>query len=117
MAIKIKIKYNESHISSISAKGHAGFAKAGYDIVCSAASTLLQTAVTGIESVVNKDDFYEYKDGFLSFIVPPISDKTMYSNINFLLDTIAVALLEIEKQYPACLRIYKCYNRNKSGKP
>ena len=107
MAIKINIKYNGDSISSISAKGHANFAQVGYDIVCSAVSALLQTAVTGIEAVVKSDDFYKYKDGFLSFKVPSITDEKVRSNVDFLLNAIKMGLLEIEKQYPACLKIEK----------
>ena len=106
MAVKIKIiKQKDNSIFSISAKGHARFADHGYDIVCSAVSTLLQTAVTGIESVVNSNSFYKLKDGFLSFEMPEIPDDRKRDNILFLLDTIKKALFEIEKQYPKRISI------------
>jgi uncharacterized protein YsxB (DUF464 family) len=49
--IKITIYVNEDNIVGFESKGHANFAKHGYDIVCAAVSVLTQTAVNSLEKI------------------------------------------------------------------
>ena len=59
-SINIKDKY-------IEVKGHSGYASIGYDIVCSAISTLSQATYNYLESVGNDVDM-ESSDAYLKII-------------------------------------------------
>ncbi len=65
-------------VEHFEARGHAGYAKAGKDIVCSATTAVLFTAVGYAESIYNPDNLpekvcYSEKDGFLEWKCPEIS--------------------------------------------
>lgn len=51
--MEIAAKRDAKGLFSLSAKGHAGFAEAGSDIVCAAVSTLLQAFELGLKDVLN----------------------------------------------------------------
>lgn len=56
----------------VTCKGHAGYAEEGEDIVCAAVSSVIQTAVLGLMSLVgvNVDYKTDEKEGFLSAMLP-----------------------------------------------
>ncbi|MBP5313279.1 MAG: ribosomal-processing cysteine protease Prp [Clostridia bacterium] len=65
-------------VERFEAKGHAGYAKAGKDIVCSAATAVMFTAVGYAESLYNPENLpekvcYRENDGFLEWKCPEIS--------------------------------------------
>ncbi|OGO76636.1 MAG: hypothetical protein A2Y23_06460, partial [Clostridiales bacterium GWB2_37_7] len=69
--VKVEINRNiAKHITDFKVDGHAGFAKSGDDIVCSAVSVLTQTTVQGLKMVADIDIEYEIKDGYLSCRLP-----------------------------------------------
>ncbi|MBP1587598.1 MAG: ribosomal-processing cysteine protease Prp [Clostridia bacterium] len=74
------IKAPDGLVEHVEAKGHAGFAKAGRDIVCSAVTAVLFTAVGYAEQVYNPEGLPEKRcfrdeDGFLEWNCPGISPE------------------------------------------
>lgn len=57
-------KDSDNRIIALYMNGHAGYAEEGYDIICSAASTLFYTAVNSLEEMcgLNPDRFAEIKE-------------------------------------------------------
>jgi uncharacterized protein YsxB (DUF464 family) len=53
---KIIVKYDKSLCSFIELSGHAGYAKSGYDIVCSGITTATYTSINLIDKI-NSDCF------------------------------------------------------------
>lgn len=51
--IHVKINKKEKEIASIWISGHSGYAKSGYDIVCSAVSSVITTSINAILSFEN----------------------------------------------------------------
>lgn len=52
-------------VVGLSARGHAGFAAHGSDIVCAAVSAILETALMGIEAFSPEGQHHELDDGLL----------------------------------------------------
>lgn len=50
-------------ISQVHFSGHAGYADNGHDIICSAVSVLLLTAINSIEEIVGINNFYRILEG------------------------------------------------------
>lgn len=50
-------------ISQVHFSGHAGYADIGHDIICSAVSVLLLTAINSIEEIVGINNFYRILEG------------------------------------------------------
>ena len=87
--IKIIIKTDEDKIIGYNVFGHANFAPKGKDIVCSAVSSITQTALLGLK------ELFEQDNGLLRVqINNPDKDS------NLVLETMLLGLKEIEKIYP-----------------
>ena len=63
--IKIIIKTDEDKIIGYNVFGHANFAPKGKDIVCSAVSSITQTALLGLKELLKKDIEFEQDNGLL----------------------------------------------------
>jgi uncharacterized protein len=98
--VKIEINRNKAkHITDFKLDGHAGAAKNGDDIVCSAVSVLAQTAVQGLKMVADIDIEYEIKDGFLSCRLPKELTEKQLLMSTAILETMYVGLKNIEQSY------------------
>lgn len=93
--IKIIIKTDEDKIIGYNVFGHANFAPKGKDIVCSAVSSITQTALLGLKELLKKDIEFEQDNGLLRV---QISNPDKDSNL--VLETMLLGLKEIEKIYP-----------------
>lgn len=93
--IKIIIKTDEDKIIGYNVFGHANFTPKGKDIVCSAVSSITQTALLGLKELLKKDIEFEQDNGLLRVqINNPDKDS------NLVLETMLLGLKEIEKIYP-----------------
>lgn len=97
--IRVTIHAESNLIDSFKVEGHAGYAKEGYDVVCSAVSAITQTAVLGLKAVLNRKIDYLAKEGFLSCKLVPDSDTQI------ILVTMLEGLKDIKRQYPRYLNI------------
>jgi len=84
--IKVKVIKNNSIISSIEAKGHAGFASYGHDIVCSSFSTMIITTINAILEI--DKDAISYTDSNNLKIVNIKKDNITNSLLNNLVNMI-----------------------------
>ena len=85
----VKVKKNSGHIVSVEALGHTGFGIEGEDIVCAALSSVVQTALLGIISVVGLNIKFDRNDeeGFLKFDLPDSIDKRERHDADVILET------------------------------
>ena len=61
----------EGRVSGFACKGHAGYAQAGYDIVCAAVSALSINCANALETVAGVHPETAEKDGFLTVRLAP----------------------------------------------
>lgn len=93
----IKVLYSK-RMPTIEVKGHALFASAGNDIVCSAVSILTQYVAEIIEN--EGLGTYEKKKGYLKIIV---RNETEVSKV--LIDYLIKSLISISNDYPRNLKV------------
>lgn len=99
--VNVKIIRHNTRITGVEIKGHAGYAKYGKDIVCSAISAIASTALLGLIRVCSQSVEYTRNDeiGYLKFLVP--SAKTSEETIkqDAILETMLLGLRDLEQGY------------------
>lgn len=79
--VNVTIKEHKGKILGFTYEGHAGYAKHGSDIVCSALTAQIMMTINGITDVLNKpiDLSYDNDGGYLSFTLDnkTSEDKTV----------------------------------------
>lgn len=111
--IRIRITLDAvERIVGLEARGHAGAAPHGEDIVCAAVSTLLQTLVLGLEQVVGIDTGWSRDDGQLALRLPEGLDDP---GARVLMQTTCLALRQIGQQYPDFVCVEEKRPRSRSG--
>jgi len=86
----------------IEAKGHAGWAKLGRDVVCAAASTLLQSAWLGISEVAGIEVDGKRGRGTLELTWSP-ADRASEA-LRLLVKTADLSIERLAEQYPRHVR-------------
>lgn len=84
----------------ITVSGHAGYAKSGKDIVCSAVTTLVQTFVGSIESLTK--DKMECK---MSAGMADVRYKNLSEQGKLLVDSFFIGILMIADEFPDYIRV------------
>ena len=87
------------------AVGHADYADAGEDIVCSAVSAVTQTALLGITEVLRLSAAVEVEDGFLSCMLEKGIGDATWQKAELIFETMAVGLRSIADTYSDYLKI------------
>lgn len=101
--IRVNVFRNKTgDICGFRLKGHADFAEAGSDIVCSAVSVLTINTINCIE-LFTKAKFEcktdENKGGYLSFALSETKEGRADKDAQLLLKTMLNGLSDIEKEY------------------
>jgi len=109
--LKITVRRDkDGKIVTYSAAGHCNYNEPGKDIVCSATSALLQTAVLGVykERVDAKACI---KRGGLKIDLPDDMKLKEKAKFQIIFEAIFLGLKEIEKQYPANVSITEVFEK------
>lgn len=102
---KIKIfKNRNGSIIKYEIKGHSGYAEHGKDILCSAISTLGQTALIALNEVCGIDEnsiYYNIDDtlGYLSVSILEDLSEVKRSKADVVLETMIVGFKSLEEIY------------------
>ena len=78
-------------------KGHAGYAKAGRDIVCAGASILTIACANALESVAHANPECTMEDGELTVLLPQ-SDRSHDTDV--ILMTLMQGMRDLKEAYP-----------------
>ncbi len=98
---KITIKKNQDNILSVVCDGHTGYGVEGEDIVCSAISSIVQTAALGIMMVafVNAEIKRDDKNAYFEIILPKkLSDEQMH-DCQVILKTMLCGISDLREEY------------------
>ena len=88
--------------------GHAGFAKKGEDIVCSAVSILAINTINAIEVLANTPFYCNAKEeegGYLEVVVTDLKQCKQVHDAELLLKTMILGLESIAEQYKKYIRL------------
>ncbi|MGL4253923.1 MAG: ribosomal-processing cysteine protease Prp [Fusobacteriaceae bacterium] len=102
---KIEIFKKNGRIVRYRSTGHAGYADHGEDILCAAISTNLQFPLAGMTEILNLVPKFEIDDGFLEVDLRGLDLKGKDCEINILLESMALMLRELKKEYPKYLKL------------
>ena len=98
---KIKIKKIQDNILTVVCDGHTGYGVEGEDIVCSAISSIVQTAALGLMMVaslnvqIKKDD----KKGYFEIILPKNLTEAERHDANLILNTMLCGINDLREEY------------------
>lgn len=87
-----------NRLSSFFADGHADFAEAGDDIICSAVSSVLQAARLGLEMYVRVPLEVEQRKGHIRISWP--ENRRGDIAINAIVETARLSVEQIARQFP-----------------
>ncbi len=108
--LEITIYYSEPGVvASFEATGHARYSPKGSDIVCAGASAIIQTAIAGLDELLNVDFGIDQQDGDLYVTLPYLEDETAESRVQLILGTMILGLRRIMQQYPENVRIIETF--------
>ncbi|MBS5523100.1 MAG: ribosomal-processing cysteine protease Prp [Clostridiales bacterium] len=93
--IKITVYKDDKGFAGFTSEGHAGYADAGYDIVCAAVSVLTVNTINSIESFTSDTFHVKQKDGYIEC---RFNDVLSDSSV-LLMNSMILGLQEIEKDY------------------
>ena len=93
--IKITVIKHADKYRGFVISGHAGYAEAGYDIICSAVSVLAVTTVNAIESLAHVYVEAEQEDGYISCQLP----KGVNPEGTLLIDAMILGMQQIQESY------------------
>lgn len=92
-------------IVGFAVKGHAEYARKGWDIVCAGVSTVTFGTVNSIEKLTGVVLDTSMDDGFLSGTMVPVSDPEVSAKIQLLLESMVVMLSDIAESYGKYIKI------------
>ncbi|HHW13223.1 MAG TPA: ribosomal-processing cysteine protease Prp [Firmicutes bacterium] len=83
------------------AKGHTGYAPAGQDIVCAGVSTLVQTAVLGLQKLVGLElqIEQEQKGGLFNCRIAGAVEEKKLEQADLILNLMYLGLQQIAQEY------------------
>jgi|SRR5690625_1584851 len=92
------------HITGYEVKGHALFAEAGQDIVCSAVSAIAVGTVNSVEALLNVHMRTIMHDGYLQAFLPEVTSEVA-NDVQLILQSMVVMLQTIEASYCEYIQI------------
>lgn len=102
--INILIVSKNNKINKVECSGHSGYAKQGKDIVCSAVSAIIQTALLGLIDL-SGDVLYKVGDGYLCFDCPLPKDENHDIRQQSILRAMYLGLKDIQSGYGAFIKM------------
>ena len=98
--IEVKLYWGIRAVRGFSVSGHADCSPRGSDIVCSAVSTLAQTAVLALQSVAGVTPHWSRQEGMLECIIPSDLCQDSSEKAQTVLKTIITGIENIAQHYP-----------------
>lgn len=98
----VEIKRVDGRIVYVSASGHSEFAQNGEDIVCAGISSIIQTAILGVQNILKVDIMRERdeENGVIEIVVPEGLEEKKDKDIQIILETMLCGLKDLESSYP-----------------
>ena len=92
-------------IVKVELDGHTGYAEAGQDIVCAAASFLAITVVNSLELQLGAAGTVKSDDGYLYYRLPQGLTDAQMATAQIILKTLATGFQNLKDEYPKYISI------------
>ena len=99
--IRVTLHWKGDEIVAFECKGHAGFAEAGQDIVCAAASILTTTCVNALETVAGVKPEATAESGLMLISLP----RDAGHDAQVILKSMRQGLSDLREEYPEYLQL------------
>ena len=98
---KVFVTKQNNSIVEIECEGHTGYGVEGEDIVCSALSSIVQTAILGLFRVVGVNVDYKTNDkkGYLKATLPKELDKATRHDCDVILNTMFLGIADLHEGF------------------
>jgi uncharacterized protein YsxB (DUF464 family) len=96
---------SRQRLSSVFAQGHAEAGVAGDDVVCAAASAILQAAELGLSEYASLAGIIERDDGRMHFAIPEADRER--EDVKAIVGTAELAIAQLAWQFPVNVRIVR----------
>jgi uncharacterized protein YsxB (DUF464 family) len=96
---------SRQRLSSVLAHGHAEAGVAGDDVVCAAASAILQAAELGLVSYAGIPDAAQRGDNHMTFAIPAADRER--ADVRAIVATAELAIAQLAWQFPVNVRIVR----------
>ncbi len=103
----VRIKRSGGKIVEVSADGHTDYGEEGEDIVCSALSSVIQTAILGLMKVASIPIEYKILDqsGSLEFRLPKdLSEKDRFA-ADMILETMLCGIADLNEGFSRFIKL------------
>lgn len=99
--IKIDIYKKQDNFSRLVCDGHSGYGVSGEDIVCSAVSSIVQTAALGLLMVAraNVEIIRDDEKGYFEVNIPEDLSPDTEHDVNVILNTMLCGLSDLREEY------------------
>lgn len=97
----IKFFRKNGKLVGVEASGHTGYAEQGEDIVCAAASSIIQTAVLGLMQLLGIAVSYEVNadKGYLKVALPSVVSSEQSHDADIILRTAYLGVSDLYEEY------------------
>ena len=97
----VKVVKKNGKIHSLTCQGHTGYGEEGEDIVCSALSSIVQTALLGLLRVAGINVHYEIQDqcGYLHFSLPDEMSEMEMHDADVILTTMWLGIMDLHEGF------------------
>lgn len=98
---KVTVKKRFDRIVSVECDGHTNYGVSGEDIVCSALSSIVQTAVLGVVAVagVNAKVVRDERRGYLLLEIPNMLSREQEHDVEVILKTMLCGVSDLREGY------------------
>ncbi len=100
----VELKRTKQKITAFTVSGHTGFAAEGEDIVCASVSSVVWNTVNGLLEVAKLPAEVENRDGYVSCVLPPLSEKER-EKADLLLESMAAFMHTLSEQYQEFVKV------------
>ncbi|MGE5472872.1 MAG: ribosomal-processing cysteine protease Prp [Ignavibacteriales bacterium] len=107
MIVVLINRKKDGRIKEFSINGHAGFEKAGKDIVCAGVSAISGTAIIGLERLldINPVITIDSEKGHLKCRLPDDISEESANNAQIILETMVLGIRDISEKYNKFIRL------------
>ena len=99
------VKGKDGFVYGFEVCGHSGYAEHGKDIVCAAISALAYTAVGSISEMTKVKADWNYKDGYMFYMVHSDDLGANRGIVKTIFDTIVIGFRQVELSYNKYVKV------------
>ncbi len=111
--IHLSVHDNEDTFISFTVEGHSTLGKKGNNMLCAGVSTLTQSILLGMKSVLKLQLKVRKEEGFIECVFPKSLSQSALEGVNLLMMTMITGFQDLKGQFPEEINIIWQNSKNK----